>query len=109
MHLFGSQGEYFFYVPKNVKEFIVRVAGSSAGELVKATLTDSAGRVVEEKDNIETAHKFHIVRQDASRGEVWSIRFMKPSRAVLEDFYVSFRGIPSLLAGSREALLRPVE
>jgi len=42
MHLFGSQGEYFFYVPKNVKEFIVRVAGSSAGELVKATLTDSA-------------------------------------------------------------------
>ena len=109
MHLFSSPGEYFFYVPAGVKEFIVRVAGSSPGELVKASLTDPAGQVVEEKDNIESAHKFHVTRQDVAKGECWSVRLARPSKETLEDFYVNLRGIPPVLAGSREALLMPAE
>ncbi|OGV68561.1 MAG: hypothetical protein A2283_20105 [Lentisphaerae bacterium RIFOXYA12_FULL_48_11] len=107
MHLFSSPGEYFFYVPAGVKEFIARVAGSGPGELVKAALVGPTGKVVEEKDNIEGAHKFHVVRQDVSKGECWSIRFVRPSKETLEDFYINLRGIPPVIAGSREALLIP--
>ncbi|MDD4870510.1 MAG: right-handed parallel beta-helix repeat-containing protein [Kiritimatiellae bacterium] len=109
MHLLSTMGEFFFYVPAGVKEFVVKVAGDSPGELVKAMLVNPDGSVVEEKDNIGTAHRFHVTRSDTSKGASWSIRFAKPSQAVLEDFYVNLRGIPPVLAGTRETLLIPVK
>jgi hypothetical protein len=109
MHLLSTMGEFFFYVPAGVREFVVKVAGGNPGELVKATLINPDGRILEEKDNIGTAHRFHVVRSDTSKGESWSIRFARPSQAVLEDFYVSLRGIPPVLASTKETLLIPVK
>jgi hypothetical protein len=48
-------------------------------------------------------------RADASKGETWSLRLSKPSHAIIEDFHVRMEGIPPVLAGSREALLKPAK
>lgn len=105
-HLLGSAGELFFWVPKGVAEFAVKVSGGSPGESVKASLCDPAGRPVEVKDSIES-HQFHVAGEAASAGGVWSLRLERPSEGVLEDYYVQPQGIPPIMASDRDALLKP--
>ena len=108
-HFLGSTGELFFWAPPGVAEFAVRVAGDNPAERVKAGLYDATGKLVEEQDDIAQAHQFIGTRADASKGETWSLRLSKPSHAIVEDFHVRMEGIPPVLAGSREALLKPAK
>jgi hypothetical protein len=109
VHLLGTTGRYFFWVPQGTKEFAIKVSGEGSAESVKAALFDPAGNAVEEKDNISQAHQFVGVPKDAAHGEIWSLQLDKPSTGVLEDCYVQLQGIPPLLSSTREGLLKPVQ
>ncbi|MEJ7615367.1 MAG: hypothetical protein SQA66_17215, partial [Candidatus Fervidibacter sacchari] len=105
-HFLGTVGEFFFLVPKGVREFGVKVMGGNETELVKVIVRDGVGRVVAEQDNIAVG-QFVITRESGESDEVFSIRFERPSVGVLEDFFVQLQGIPPLLAPVKEALLKP--
>lgn len=109
IHFFGTSGEYFFWVPGGTREFNLKITGGNSAERVKASLHDATGALVESNDNIGRPHRFAVTRSPTGEGEAWSIRLAKPAEGVLEDFYVELLGLPPLLAGSREALLRPVK
>jgi hypothetical protein len=109
IHLIGSAGEVFFWVPAGTTEFGVRVCGEGLGEAVKAALVDPTGKVVEEKDNVAQTYQFVATLPQASKGEAWSLRMAKPTALAMEDHYVDLRGIPPLVAGSRDALLMPAK
>ena len=105
-HFLGTIGEFFFLVPKGVREFGVKVMGGDGTELVKVTVRDGVGRVVAERDNI-ALWQFAITRENEESDEIFSVKFERPSIGVLEDFFVQLQGIPPLLAPVREALLKP--
>ena len=105
-HFLGTVGEFFFLVPKGVREFGVKVMGGDGTELVKVTVRDGVGQVVAERDNIEL-WQFAITRENEESDEIFSVKFERPSIGVLEDFFVQLQGIPPLLAPVREALLKP--
>jgi hypothetical protein len=105
-HFLGTVGEFFFLVPKGVREFGVKVMGSDGTELVKVTVRDGVGRVVAERDNI-ALWQFAITRENEESDEIFSVKFERPSIGILEDFFVQLQGIPPLLAPVREALLKP--
>jgi hypothetical protein len=105
-HFLGTVGEFFFLVPKGVREFGVKVMGGDGTELVKVTVRDEVGRVVAERDNI-ALWQFAITRENEESDEIFSIKFERPSIGILEDFFVQLQGIPPLLAPVREALLKP--
>jgi hypothetical protein len=109
IHLIGTTGELFFWVPAGTREFGVRVTGEPMGEGVKATLLDPSGNVVEEVDDLVEVHQFTVTLPQESAGEAWSLRIAKPSTLALEDYYIELRGIPGLFAPTKEALLRPVQ
>jgi hypothetical protein len=105
-HFLGTVGEFFFLVPKGVREFGVKVMGGDGTELVKVTVRDGVGQVVAERDNIALG-QFAITRENEESDEIFSVKFERPSIGVLEDFFVQLQGIPPLLAPVREALLKP--
>jgi hypothetical protein len=105
-HFLGTVGEFFFLVPKGVREFGVKVMGGDGTELVKVTVRDGVGQVVAERDNIALG-QFAITRENEESDEIFSIKFERPSIGILEDFFVQLQGIPPLLAPVREALLKP--
>jgi hypothetical protein len=105
-HFLGTVGEFFFLVPKGVREFGVKVMGGDGTELVKVTVRDGVGQIVAERDNIALG-QFAITRENEESDEIFSIKFEHPSIGILEDFFVQLQGIPPLLAPVREALLKP--
>jgi hypothetical protein len=105
-HFLGTVGEFFFLVPKGVREFGVKVMGGDGTELVKVTVRDGVGQIVAERDNIALG-QFAITRENEESDEIFSVKFERPSIGVLEDFFVQLQGIPPLLAPVREALLKP--
>jgi len=105
-HFLGTVGEFFFIVPKGVREFGVKVMGGDGTELVKVTVRDGVGQIVAERDNI-ALWQFAITRENEESDEIFSVKFERPSIGVLEDFFVQLQGIPTLLAPVREALLKP--
>ena len=107
--LYSSPGELFFWVPAGTKEFGVRVYGEGLGEAVKATLLNPAGEVVEEADNVTRTHQFEVTLPEPSPGEAWCLCLARASEIMMEDHHVDLRGIPPLLAPSREALLVPAQ
>ncbi|MCX7887828.1 MAG: right-handed parallel beta-helix repeat-containing protein [Verrucomicrobiae bacterium] len=106
IHLLGTTGEYFFWVPPGTKEFALRVSGEDDAEQVMAALRDPTGKIVEQKDSIAGAHQFVGKPLGDPNGEIWSLRLDKPTTGVLEDFHVQFQGIPPVLAHTRESLLK---
>ena len=107
-HFVYRAGPLYFLVPKGVAEFAIKVAGGGGTELVKATIKDSSGKIVTEKDNIGHGEQFPQKRADASRAEVWSLTLEKPSKGVLEDIQILLEGVPPMLSSSPETVLRPV-
>ena len=106
-HFLGTTGEVFFWVPANTREFGLRMIGGGGTERVRAALFDSNGKQIEEKDNIDLAHQFYVARTNVLRGETWSLRLDRPSRGVLEDYFIQMQGLPPLLACSKASLFRP--
>ncbi len=107
LHLLGTRGEYFFWVPAGTQEFAVKVAGDNPGELVKAALRNPTGKVVAEADNIVAAQQFVASPLNPAAGEIWSLLLDKPATGVLEDFFIHLQGVPPVLAHTKEALLKP--
>ena len=106
IHLLNATGTFFFWVPAGTRRFGVRVSGEGVGEAVRAALLDPAGDVVEEVDNA-AAHQFEVELPEPSPGRAWGLVLSKPTRIILEDQHIDLRGIPPLLGGSKEGLLRP--
>jgi len=106
-HFISTTGQFYFWVPPGITEFGVKVSGGGGTEQVKVTLYDPSGNRVEEKDNITQAQQFVAASKDTSRSEMWSLYFDRPTKGVLEDFYVQLQGIPPLLSPTREGLLKP--
>jgi len=109
LHLLGTTGEYFFWVPAGTKEFAVKVSGDNAAERVKATLRNPAGKTVAEADSIFETRQFVAAPVNPAQGEIWSLRLDKPATGILEDFFVQLQGVPPVLAHAPEALLKPVK
>lgn len=109
LHLLGTTGQYYFWVPPGVKEFGVKVSGGGGTESVRAVLYDPDGVKVEEKATIDQAHQFLATPADAARGSIWSLHFDKPAEGVLEDFHVQLQGVPPVLAPAPEGLLQPAD
>lgn len=107
VHFYSTQTTLFFWVPAGTTEFGVRVFGEGAGEGVKAALIDPTGNLVEEKDNILRTYQFVATLPAPSKGGAWRLRMARPSAVAMEDHYVDLRGVPPLLAPSREGLLVP--
>lgn len=107
-HPLGFAGEVFFYVPEGTEAFGVRVSGDGPSESVKATLRDPSGEIVGQQDNID-GHQFLIERPGSKAGAVWSLRLERPSKGVLEDYFIELQGLPPVFATSPEALLKPVQ
>ena len=106
IHIFTTTGTFYFWVPAGTESFGVRVSGEGVGEAVRARLLNPAGDVVEEIDNA-AAHQFVVELPEPSQGEAWGVMMLRPSQIVLDDQHIDLRGIPPLLAGAKDALLRP--
>ncbi|MCC6444577.1 MAG: right-handed parallel beta-helix repeat-containing protein [Armatimonadetes bacterium] len=106
VHLYASAGDFFFRVPAGTREFGVRISGEGIGEAVRAALIDPTGTAVQEADNIVVVHQFEVKLSRPSSGEIWSLRLAPPTRIMMEDQSIDLRGIPPLLAASRETVLR---
>jgi hypothetical protein len=107
LHLLGTTGEFSFWVPPGTEEFAVKVAGGGDAEQVKAGLRDPGGVVFAVQESIAQAHQFVAAPRDSASGEIWSVRFERPAKGVLEDFTVQLQGVPPVLAAFREDLLKP--
>jgi hypothetical protein len=108
IHLLATSGALYFHVPARTPEFAVKLFGEGAGEGVKAALYDGAGHLVGEQDDITQAHQFEVVRPEAE-GQVWRLELSHATNAYHEDHYVDLFGIPPYLAGTPDAVLRPVK
>jgi hypothetical protein len=51
--------------------------------------------------------QFEVTLSKPSLGESWSLRLARPKHLVMEDHFVDLRGVPPLLAVTRDALLKP--
>jgi hypothetical protein len=109
VRLIHGGGDYYFWVPAGTTEYAVRVCGEGAGEGIAAKLINFAGEVVEEVDNTAALHQFHVEQSADTPGHVWVVRITRPSAMAWEDHTIDLRGVPPVLAPSRDALLVPVE
>ena len=107
IHLYGSPGGLFFWVPSGTVEFALRVFGEGEQEGIRAAVCDPSGRIVQEKDNITALHQFLVTLPGRSTGAVWSVKLSPPSTLIIEDHFLLILGIPPLVAASRDALLAP--
>lgn len=93
IHYVSPTGNLHFWLPEGLKETTIFIRGDGVGEQVKATLLNSKGEIVEEKDNISgiAPHTFKINLDQPSEGEVWVLRLEKPGNNVnFEDVFVIF-------------------
>ena len=109
IRLISAPGDYYFWVPAGTTEFAVRVAGEGTGEHIRALLIDPDGKIVDEVDNTAATYQFEIEQSAGTPGQVWIIRLAKPTATLWEDHYLDLRGVPPVVAPSREALLVPVK
>lgn len=110
LRLFVPRETLYFLVPAGVDTFNVEVEGRGDWAHASAAIMDADGEVVEAKDNITgvSPHTFAMTRDDATRDEVWAIRFSRPSGGYYQDFYFSLsESLPPLLSPRRETLLVP--
>ena len=102
LNLIGATGKFSFYVPKDAKDWGVRIVGSAA-EPVTATLFDPSGAQVKRTENI-TALESWSSEIDEQTDEpckpepgFWTIQFERPTIGVLEDYVITILGVPALL------------
>jgi hypothetical protein len=108
LHLLGTTGDFYFYVPADAGQFGLRFKGEGEGERVSAAVFDATGKCVWEQPNIATSQSFRMERTSATQGEVWHFRLSRPTIGVLEDTHVEIRGLPPVLGFTADSVLRPV-
>lgn len=102
-------GTYYFFVPQGTTEFGVKVLGQGSGEAVDAAVIDPSGKQVWEYANITTPEQYVGRPTPEQTGKAWQIRFAKPKNTTMEDFSLQLQGIPPLVSGAAEALLKPAK
>ncbi len=107
IHLLGTTGDFYFWVPGEAEQFGMRFQGAGDGERLSATVFDAKGAVRWQKADIGFPESFVAEREPTEQGEIWRIEITRPSVGVLEDGHIVLRGIPSLLSLTPEGLLRP--
>jgi len=107
IHFIATTGDFYFLVPKGVRQFAARCWGEGDLERVSAAVWDPAGKRVWHQENISDSQSFVTERADTRRDEVWRISLSRPSVGVLEDHHVELRGVPSVLGFSAADLLHP--
>ncbi len=109
IHLLSTTGDFYFWVPGEVRQFGLRFQGEGDGERLSATVFDAEGQVRWQHDSIGYPESFIAQREPTAEGEVWRIRIARPEVGILEDCHVVLRGIPGLLGFDPDKLLRPAE
>ncbi|MFA9479405.1 hypothetical protein ACERK3_14035 [Phycisphaerales bacterium AB-hyl4] len=111
LNLKQARGEFYFWVPRGTEEFTLDVSGEGSSEAIQARLINPDGDVVYHVDDTVAVRQFAVEYPGPapSRGEVWTLQLDRPSSSSMHfgDVHIDIRGIPPLLAPSREALLRP--
>jgi hypothetical protein len=107
VHLIGTTGDLYFWVPAEAREFGVRIKGEGDGERVSAAIHDATGTKRWEKADISDPQSLHVRRDPATAGEVWRLTLARPATGVLEDIYVELRGVPAVLGFGPKDQLRP--
>ncbi len=103
----SAVGTYYFFVPQGTTEFGAKVFGQGSGEAVDAAIFDPSGKQVWNYANITTPEQYVANPTPAQTGKAWQIRFTKPKNVTMEDFSLQLQGIPPLLSGAADALLKP--
>lgn len=106
IHFVYTSGDFYVWVPQGARAFAIKVVGGGGTERVKASLFDPAGKLVEQKDDIDRANQFAVDLQTPSAGAAWKLTIARPTHGVLEDYTVELQAIPALLATSPATLLR---
>ncbi len=109
IRLIASPGDYYFWVPAGTREFAVRVSGEGDGEGVRAALVGPDGDTVDQVDNSAWTHQFEVDLPRGTQGQAWLLRLARPTVMPMDDHHVDLRGVPPLLAPSREALIVPTQ
>ncbi|MDY0169419.1 MAG: right-handed parallel beta-helix repeat-containing protein [Thermoguttaceae bacterium] len=109
IHLLGTTGDFYFWVPGEVRQFGLRFQGEGDGERLSATVFDAAGAVRWEQADIGFPESFIAEREPAAKGEVWHVRIARPGKGVLEDCHLVLRGVPAVLGFNPGGLLRPAQ
>ena len=99
-------GKYYFWVPKGTEEFSIRVIAQGPQEAVRARLLSPESEVVEDVDDITASHQFDVDQSRDTPGRAWGLELIRASISAMEDHEVDIMGIPPLLAGSKEGLLK---
>ncbi len=107
LHLLSTTGDFYFWVPKGVSAFAIKLTGEGSGERVQATLFDPQNRLVQHQDNIAEAMQMLRELPAPSEGGAWRLKLERPTQNIMEDYFVELQGLPPWLASSPEALLRP--
>lgn len=101
-----TSGDFYFWVPGDVKEFGVKVYGAGQ-ERVNAAVFDPSGTEVWAKENIDMPEMLVAQPRKQGEGEIWRVRIGRPTDGTFEDNYIDLRGVPNVLARTPESLLKP--
>ncbi|MFA9476974.1 right-handed parallel beta-helix repeat-containing protein [Phycisphaerales bacterium AB-hyl4] len=111
LNLKRPEGEFYLWIPRGTAEFTVEVSGEGSREAVKATLINPEGKEIYHADDAVAVQQFAVEYPGPapSRGEAWVLRLERPSTSSLHfgDVHIDIRGVPPVLAPSRETLLHP--
>lgn len=107
IHLLGTTGDFYFFVPGDARRFGLRFQGEGDAERLSAAVCDAEGAVRWQQADIGRSESFTVDREPTDQGEVWRLRIDRPEMGVLEDVYLGLHGIPAVLGFTPEALLRP--
>jgi len=102
LHLLGTTGEYYFWVPAN-QAVGISLAGEGPKEQFSVELRDREDRMVWQQHNADSPRS--ILLEPAPKERVFRLRLLRPQQGTLEDVYVQFRGIAPLLSFHPDFLL----
>ena len=102
-------GYAYFYVPENTSEFVAQFSGEGA-EGLKVTIWGPDGTQLWQKDDISMIEQFVCTGDLARKGGIFKFLIEKPTHlATLEDYYIRFDGIPSLIGLAPELMMKPAK
>jgi hypothetical protein len=111
IHLMSTAADFYAIVPAGSRKFGLLVHGGGELEPVNITVTDHAtGQKLWSPGDVNEPQFFITTREDASRPMLLHIKTARPTsppKAILEDYYLEFRGMPPILATDPAQLIAP--
>ena len=110
LHVCGYAAPLYFFVPRNVEQFDVRIGTGAELETVKARLLDPAGNAVAAKEGgFPSGVKLSARVRPEHAGKLWQLALTKAKGpGVFEDVSVSLsENLPPYFSESPERLLLP--